>query len=305
MPHRQARRFVKIDPFVIRKAERAAVTAAVTRITHPVDRLLKTVAIIKDAKEIIEGNPARVRTVALMSLAFYNGGMEGLPRVAGISSRTYDAMRREVLRLPEGTLIPIGKDGEAAARKAGVVELREDAALGELVRVVTEIVGAQGRSEAAVTLRQDAILEVSSLSDWDTEAIAAACGITIGQVYTDKSKALRRHSQASQPKITKPTRAVLNALLGQGLPADTSPGAQAGYTYGRKLTELTGLPSGTLSPILERLLGVGWVESRWEEGAIAKAEKRPRRRYYWLTEEGAKHASAIIAEAKHREAAPA
>jgi DNA-binding PadR family transcriptional regulator len=56
--------------------------------------------------------------------------------------------------------------------------------------------------------------------------------------------------------------------------------------YGLQLMQATGLPSGTLYPILVRLERAGWVESRWEETDPA-AEGRPARRYYLLTAEGA------------------
>ena len=56
--------------------------------------------------------------------------------------------------------------------------------------------------------------------------------------------------------------------------------------YGLQLMQDTGLPSGTLYPILVRLERAGWVESRWEE-ADPVAEGRPTRRYYRLTAAGA------------------
>jgi PadR family transcriptional regulator PadR len=56
--------------------------------------------------------------------------------------------------------------------------------------------------------------------------------------------------------------------------------------YGLQLMQATGLPSGTLYPILVRLERAGWVESRWEQADPA-AEGRPARRYYRLTRDGA------------------
>jgi len=50
--------------------------------------------------------------------------------------------------------------------------------------------------------------------------------------------------------------------------------------------QTTGLPSGTLYPILVRLERAGWVESRWER-TDPVADGRPNRRYYQLTAEGA------------------
>ncbi|GAB2565790.1 PadR family transcriptional regulator [Paractinoplanes abujensis] len=60
------------------------------------------------------------------------------------------------------------------------------------------------------------------------------------------------------------------------------PGAQR---YGLELMQQSGLPSGTLYPILARLERAGWVESRWEE-IDPVAEGRPSRRYYRLTADG-------------------
>ncbi|MGW3606792.1 PadR family transcriptional regulator [Micromonospora sp. NPDC005161] len=46
----------------------------------------------------------------------------------------------------------------------------------------------------------------------------------------------------------------------------------------------TGLPTGTISPILDRLLDGGWLSDRWEEADTVTS--RPRRRYFRLTDEG-------------------
>ena len=64
--------------------------------------------------------------------------------------------------------------------------------------------------------------------------------------------------------------------------------------YGLQLMQDTGLPSGTLYPILVRLERAGWVASRWEEADPA-AEGRPTRRYYRLTGEGAVQARREVA----------
>ncbi len=55
--------------------------------------------------------------------------------------------------------------------------------------------------------------------------------------------------------------------------------------YGLDLIRTTGLPSGTLYPILVRLERAGWLTTLWEEIDPA-AEGRPARRYYRLTPEG-------------------
>jgi PadR family transcriptional regulator PadR len=65
--------------------------------------------------------------------------------------------------------------------------------------------------------------------------------------------------------------------------------------YGLQLCQEAGLPSGTIHPILGRLEGMGWLESRWED-AVPQEEGRPRRRYYRLTEDGAERARIALAQ---------
>jgi DNA-binding PadR family transcriptional regulator len=55
--------------------------------------------------------------------------------------------------------------------------------------------------------------------------------------------------------------------------------------YGLEVMALTGLPSGTVFPILARLEACGWLESGWED-VDPTAVGRPRRRYYRLTGSG-------------------
>ncbi len=64
--------------------------------------------------------------------------------------------------------------------------------------------------------------------------------------------------------------------------------------YGLQLMQDTGLPSGTLYPILVRLERAGWVASRWED-VDPVAEGRPTRRYYRLTGEGVVEARREVA----------
>src|SRR5918997_1873980 len=81
------------------------------------------------------------------------------------------------------------------------------------------------------------------------------------------------------PRMTTSVLKVMAALL-----ADP-----AADRYGLQLMQDTGLPSGTLYPILVRLERAGWVESHWEQIDPA-AEGRPSRRYYRLTADGGVHA---------------
>lgn len=59
-----------------------------------------------------------------------------------------------------------------------------------------------------------------------------------------------------------------------------------GYHYGFDIMDVTGLPSGTVYPILRRFDREGLVRARWEKAEIAQREQRPPRRYYELTAAG-------------------
>ena len=85
-------------------------------------------------------------------------------------------------------------------------------------------------------------------------------------------------------RITVPTTEVLRAFMAS--PTDD--------LYGYQLLQMTGLPSGTLYPILARLEFYGWVESRWED-LDPELEGRPVRRFYRLTQDGLQQASSVLA----------
>jgi PadR family transcriptional regulator, regulatory protein PadR len=74
------------------------------------------------------------------------------------------------------------------------------------------------------------------------------------------------------------TRKLLAALLSQ----------RAEWQHGYDLSEQTGLPSGTLYPILMRLSDRGMVESKWEP---SPHQGRPPRKLYRLTAAGAAYAT--------------
>ena len=59
-----------------------------------------------------------------------------------------------------------------------------------------------------------------------------------------------------------------------------------GHRYGFDLMEQTGLTSGTVYPTLERLEGLGFARSHWEDARVAHEEKRPPRRYFEITGKG-------------------
>ncbi len=66
--------------------------------------------------------------------------------------------------------------------------------------------------------------------------------------------------------------------------------------YGAEIGAEAGLPSGTVHPILARLEGVHWLESRWED-INPRVEGPPGRRYYRLTAGGIEAARAALARA--------
>ena len=53
-----------------------------------------------------------------------------------------------------------------------------------------------------------------------------------------------------------------------------------------KLAKTTGLATGTVSPILHRLLDEGWLTAEWEQRSGDGKRPRPDRRYLTLTAEG-------------------
>lgn len=75
-------------------------------------------------------------------------------------------------------------------------------------------------------------------------------------------------------RLTTPTKLVLLAI-------------GRGACYGFDIIDVTGLPSGTVYPILRRLEHAGLLRSRWEAARIARDEQRPPRRYYQLSGAGA------------------
>ena len=74
-------------------------------------------------------------------------------------------------------------------------------------------------------------------------------------------------------RITHATALILQALA-------------AGRRHGFQIMEVSGLPSGTVYPVLRRLEREGAVESEWESAEHAKAAARRARRIYRRTEPG-------------------
>ena len=88
---------------------------------------------------------------------------------------------------------------------------------------------------------------------------------------------------AARLNLTYPTALVLQALA-------------HGFHHGFDIMDATGLPSGTVYPILRRLDREGLLKSEWEKAATAQREQRPPRRYYDITAAGEK----MLAEAAER-----
>jgi DNA-binding PadR family transcriptional regulator len=59
-----------------------------------------------------------------------------------------------------------------------------------------------------------------------------------------------------------------------------------GASYGFDIMDATGLPSGTVYPILARLESRGLASAKWEDPQAHREEGRPARKYYRLTREG-------------------
>jgi PadR family transcriptional regulator PadR len=71
-----------------------------------------------------------------------------------------------------------------------------------------------------------------------------------------------------------------------------------GVRHGFDILDVTGLPSGTVYPILRRLEREACVSASWEDAETARQEQRPPRRYYELTACG--RAVLETAVARHR-----
>ncbi len=73
--------------------------------------------------------------------------------------------------------------------------------------------------------------------------------------------------------VTYPTALVLEAIA-------------SGSHHGFDIMDVTGLPSGSVYPILRRLEHESFVRARWEKHEIAQREGRPPRRYYEIERAG-------------------
>lgn len=95
----------------------------------------------------------------------------------------------------------------------------------------------------------------------------------------------------SGPRVSRATQVVLEAFLSD--PARELSGVQ--------VCSGAGVRVGSVHPVLARLEGMGWLESRWEDLDPGEDRRAPRR-YYRLTGVGA--SLAAQAAAQRRRSAP-
>lgn len=82
-------------------------------------------------------------------------------------------------------------------------------------------------------------------------------------------------------------------LVAMALMADVG-----GRHWGYELSKRSGVRSGVMYPILQRMLDEGWLADGWEDQGQVGRAKRPPRRYYELTDKGKTALGAVIAEAR-------
>jgi PadR family transcriptional regulator PadR len=75
----------------------------------------------------------------------------------------------------------------------------------------------------------------------------------------------------------------------------------SGRHWGYELSKQSGVRSGVMYPILQRMLDEGWLVDGWEDQAKTGRAKRPPRRYYELTDAGKIALGAVITDA-HQDA---
>ena len=71
-----------------------------------------------------------------------------------------------------------------------------------------------------------------------------------------------------------------------------------GRHWGYDLSSRSGVRSGVMYPILQRMLDEGWLADGWEDQMHAGRAKRPPRRYYELTDEGKAALGAVLVQAR-------
>lgn len=72
-----------------------------------------------------------------------------------------------------------------------------------------------------------------------------------------------------------------------------------GHIWGYALSKRSGVRSGVLYPMLDRMMGEGWLEDDWEVDTEGK--KRPPRRYYTLTDKGLNNLGGVVRRAEREQ----
>jgi len=127
-------------------------------------------------------------------------------------------------------------------------------------------------------LAQDHVLLAATV--WDRERHYGSIGEKVAKIarslktYFTAGRPLYRLSTMSNdgPRMTGPTLKVVGELMSPTLLG----------VSGADISKSTGIPSGTLYPILFRLEKAGWLSSEWEEGEASNLG-RPRKRLYKMT----------------------
>src|SRR5258705_427199 len=71
-----------------------------------------------------------------------------------------------------------------------------------------------------------------------------------------------------------------------------------GRHWGYELSKRSGVRSGVMYPILQRMLDEGWLADGWEDQEQVGRAKRPPRRYYEVTDAGKAALGAVLARAR-------
>lgn len=106
--------------------------------------------------------------------------------------------------------------------------------------------------------------------------------IPLCAIAYDASNVERAMSKRT-PKLTYPLLQIISVVFTATKPLS-----------GVEIHEATGLPSGTLYPLLARLSREGWFRGAWED-ADPHALGRPRRRSYVMTVKGTRMTEAALA----------
>jgi PadR family transcriptional regulator PadR len=138
---------------------------------------------------------------------------------------------------------------------------------------------------------RDEISHVRTLARWSDDNASDAAPNRYR--WSPGRNLCRVASMGPRIRLTLQTLQVLRALLDD----------PAGEHYGLEISKESGLPTGSIYPILARMEASGLVTSAWEDIDEAAAKRR-RRRYYRLTSEGLEFARSEVANAA-RSLAPA